>query len=153
MGSPTGRANVAAFRHISRGCIPARNTSSLIRLSVPYPLSTRRLHTLKSAAMRNGNDYRESLRDGRKVWVLGEGRVDDVATHPATRGMVDEYAAWYDRQLDAAWSDLLISPPGATEAGTPLVYILPMNTDDLVRMGKVYAELAFITAGNVTHDP
>ena len=64
--------------------------------------------------------------------------------------MVDEYAAWYDRQLDPAWRDLLISPPGATEAGTPLVYILPMNTDDLVRMGKVYAKLAFITAGNVT---
>ena len=28
-----------------------------------------------------------------------------------------------------------------------------MNTDDLVRMGKAYAKLAFITAGNVTHDP
>jgi aromatic ring hydroxylase len=103
--------------------------------------------------MRNGEDYKKSLRDGRRVWVLGEGRVDDMTTHPATRGMVDEYAAWYDRQLDPAWHDLLISPPGATEAGTPLVYILPMNTDDLVRMGKAYAKLAFITAGNVTHDP
>ena len=103
-------------------------------------------HTLRSAAMRNGEDYKKSLNDGRKVWVMGEGRVDDMTTHPATRGMVDEYAAWYDRQLDPAWRDLLISPPGATEAGTPLVYILPMNTDDLVRMGKAYARLAFITA-------
>jgi aromatic ring hydroxylase len=35
----------------------------------------------------------EALRDGRKVWVIGEGAVEDVTTHPATRAMVDEYVA------------------------------------------------------------
>ena len=53
--------------------------------------------------MRTGADYREALRDGRKVWVMGEGWVADVTTHPATRAMVDEYALWYDRHLDPAW--------------------------------------------------
>ena len=57
--------------------------------------------------MRTGAEYRESLRDGRKVWVMGEGAVDDVTTHPATRAMVDEYAAWYDRHLDPAWQDVV----------------------------------------------
>jgi hypothetical protein len=32
--------------------------------------------------IRTGGDYRESLRDGRAVWIDGE-RVDDVTTPPA----------------------------------------------------------------------
>src|SRR5207302_7251592 len=50
--------------------------------------------------MRTGAEYREALRDGRKLWVMGVGAVDDVTTHPATRALVEEYAAWYDRHLD-----------------------------------------------------
>ena len=59
--------------------------------------------------MRTGADYREALRDGRKVWVLGEGKVEDVTTHPATSAMVEEYVAWYDRHLDRAWQDVLFA--------------------------------------------
>ena len=61
--------------------------------------------------MRTGAEYLESLRDGRKVWVMGEGRVDDVTTHPATSAMVREYVAWYDRHFDAVWQDVLMTPP------------------------------------------
>ena len=46
--------------------------------------------------MRTGAEYRAALRDGRRVWVLGEGLIEDVTSHPATRAMVDEYVAWYD---------------------------------------------------------
>ncbi len=56
--------------------------------------------------MRAGAAYREALRDGRRVWVLGEGRVDDVTTHPATAPMVAEYVAWYDRLTKPDWRDL-----------------------------------------------
>ena len=43
--------------------------------------------------LRTGADYRAALRrDGRNVWVLGDGKVEDVTAHPATRGMVEEYA-------------------------------------------------------------
>jgi hypothetical protein len=38
--------------------------------------------------MRTGAEYREALRDGRNVWVMGEGKIADVTTHPATRAMV-----------------------------------------------------------------
>ena len=71
--------------------------------------------------MRTGAEYLESLRDGRKVWVMGEGRVDDVTTHHATSAMVREYVAWYDRHLDAAWQDVLLTPPlaGAPSAAAP----------------------------------
>ena len=33
--------------------------------------------------MRTGTDYHEALRDGRRVWVMGEGLIDDVTVHPA----------------------------------------------------------------------
>ncbi len=61
--------------------------------------------------MRTGADYRKSLRDGRRVWVMGEGMLDDVTTHPATRAMVDEYVAWYDLHFDSAWQDVALAPP------------------------------------------
>ena len=84
--------------------------------------------------MRTGADYRETLRsDGRKVWVLGEGRVDDVTTHPATSAMVDEYVAWYDRHLDPAWQDILIAPPSGEREAAAWAYVLPKN---LARPGR-----------------
>lgn len=38
------------------------------------------------SAMRTGAEYRAALRDGRKVWVVGEGLVEDVTTHPQWKG-------------------------------------------------------------------
>ena len=66
--------------------------------------------------LRTGAEYRKALRDGRKVWVVGEGAVDDVTTHPATRAMVDEYVAWYDRHFDPAWQDVVLTPRHAGQA-------------------------------------
>jgi aromatic ring hydroxylase len=103
--------------------------------------------------MRTGANYRESLRDGRKVWVMGEGEVDDVTTHPATRAMVDEYVAWYDRHLDPAWQDLLLAPPDAVGERVPWAYVLPRSVEDLIGMGRSFAKTTFLSAGNVTHDP
>ena len=61
--------------------------------------------------MRTGADYRESLRDGRDVWVIGEGQIDDVTSHPATAAMVEEYVSWYDRHFDPEWEDILLTAP------------------------------------------
>lgn len=103
--------------------------------------------------MRTGAEYRESLRDGRKVWVVGEDRVEDVTTHPATRAMVDEYVAWYDRHFDPAWQDRVLSPPDAGGNRIPWGYVLPKTSDDLVAMGKCFAATTFLSAGNITHTP
>ena len=103
--------------------------------------------------LRTGAEYREALRDGRKVWVVGEGRVDDVTTHPATRAMVDEYVAWYDRHFDPAWQDLLLSPPDAAGKRIPWGYVLPRTSEDLVAMGRGFAATTFLSAGNITHTP
>jgi len=103
--------------------------------------------------MRTGADYREALRDGRKVWVMGEGWAEDVTAHPATRAMVEEYALWYDRHFDPAWQDLLLAPPGADRERTPWAFVLPRSADDLIGMGRSFAKTTFLSAGNITHTP
>lgn len=97
--------------------------------------------------MRTGAEYRDALRDGRKVWVVGEGAVDDITTHPATRAMVDEYVAWYDRHFDPAWQSVLLRDD------VPWGYVLPRSADDLVGMGRSFAATTFLSAGNITHTP
>src|SRR5260221_11453594 len=105
------------------------------------------------SSMRTGADYRESLRDGRRVFVLGEGRVDDVPTHPATRAMVEEYVAWYDRHFEPEWQDTLLTPPDMAGRRSPVGYMVPRSPDDLARMGRCFAPATFLTAGNITHPP
>ena len=103
--------------------------------------------------MRTGSEYRLALRDGRRIWVVGEGLIEDVTLHPATRAMVDEYAAWYDRHHEAAWRDVLLAPPDAGGARAPWAFALPRTPADLRAMGRSYAATIFLTAGNVTHTP
>ncbi len=98
--------------------------------------------------MRTGADYRTSLRDGRRVWVMNDGLVEDVVTHPATSAMVEQYVTWYDRHFDPAWREILV-----TDAGTPVWAILPRSAADLRRLGRGFSATTFINAGNVTHTP
>jgi 4-hydroxyphenylacetate 3-monooxygenase len=102
--------------------------------------------------MRRGAEYREALRDGRRVWVMGGGAVDDVTTHPATRAMVEEYVAWYDRHLDPQWQDILL-PPAEGGERVPWGFTLPRSKEDLIGMGRSFAKTMFLSAGNITHDP
>ena len=98
--------------------------------------------------MRTGAEYRAALRDGRVVYVMGEGRVDDVTTHPATKAMVDEYVAWHDRHRDPDWADILLK-----RDGTPWAFVEPRLSADLIGMARSYAKTEFLSAGNITHDP
>jgi aromatic ring hydroxylase len=102
---------------------------------------------------RTGDEYRAALRDGRRVLVVGEGLVDDVTTHSATRGMVDYYAAWYDRHHEPKWADALLTPPDAHGHRHPWGGVVPRSADDLSAMGRSFAASIFSSAGNVTHTP
>jgi 4-hydroxyphenylacetate 3-monooxygenase oxygenase component len=53
----------------------------------------------KATGVMTGNQYRESLNDGREVWLAGE-RIENVATHPAFKGTVDEFARLMDLRLN-----------------------------------------------------
>jgi aromatic ring hydroxylase len=99
--------------------------------------------------MRTGAEYRAALRDGRRVWVMGEGLIEDVRTHPATRAMVDEYVAWYDLHLDPAWRDIAFRQHDST----PWACVAPKSADDLTGMGRFFSATTFLSAGNITHTP
>jgi aromatic ring hydroxylase len=108
---------------------------------------------MREHGMRTGAEYRQALRDGRRVWVMGEGLVEDVTTHPATRAMVDEYVAWYDLHLDPAWQEIAIRPPVAESERIPWAYVVPKSADDLAGMGRFFSATTFLSAGNITHTP
>ena len=100
-----------------------------------------------------GPNTAQALRDGRRVWVLGEGLVDDVTTHPATRPMVDEYVAWYDRHFDPAWQDVVLTPPCRTASARRSATSCRAAPTILRRMGRCFSATTFLSAGNITHTP
>jgi aromatic ring hydroxylase len=103
--------------------------------------------------MRTGAEYRKALQDGRRVWIVGEGRIDDVTVHPATRAMVDEYVAWHDRHFDPAWRDVLLGPAGPDGEPVPWALTVPRSAADLRAIGRSFSATTFLSAGNVTHTP
>ncbi len=64
--------------------------------------------------LRTGNEYRDSLRDGRNVWIEGE-RVKDVPSHPAFKPLVDVRAEMFDMPHTDEFSDLLAYSSGGDE--------------------------------------
>jgi 4-hydroxyphenylacetate 3-monooxygenase len=103
--------------------------------------------------MRTGAEYRDAVRDGRRVWILGEGPIGDVTVHPATGAMVDEYVAWYDRHADPAWQDVVLAPPDGAGRRQPWGFTVPASPSDLRAMGRCFSATTFLGAGNVTHTP
>ena len=53
-----------------------------------------------------GNQYRDSIRDGREVWVDGK-RVEDVPNHPVFKPIVDVRARIYDMAYEEQFSKKL----------------------------------------------
>ena len=47
--------------------------------------------------IRTGEDYRNSINDGRDVWINGA-RVDDPCSHPQLKPIIDIRALIYDMQ-------------------------------------------------------
>ena len=98
-------------------------------------------------AIRRGDEYLESLRDGRCVWLMGQ-RVEDVTTHPALAGCAHSVAAVYDLQHDPAHQELLTMPSPTTGQPVSLSYLLPQSVDDLARQRRMY-EFLVRRAGGV----
>ena len=79
-----------------------------------------------------GSRYIESLKDGREVWLDGK-KVDDVTTHPAFSGMVNELARIYDLQHTEPYRDQMTFVSPVTENRCSLSWLLPRSLDDLKR--------------------
>jgi 4-hydroxyphenylacetate 3-monooxygenase len=87
--------------------------------------------------IRRGAEYLESLRDGRRLWLMGQ-RVEDVTTHPALAGCARSVAAVYDLQHDVAHQELLTVPSPSTGQPVSRAYLLPRSVEDLARQRSMY---------------
>lgn len=96
--------------------------------------------------IRRGEEYLESLRDGRSVWMFGQ-RIEDVTTHPALAGCARSVAAVYDLQHDPALQDLLTMPSPKTGQRVSLAYLPPRSVEDLARQRRMYEFLVRRTGG------
>jgi 4-hydroxyphenylacetate 3-monooxygenase len=100
-----------------------------------------------------GDEYLESLRDGREVWIYGE-KVEDVTTHPAFRNPARMIARLYDALHDPEKKEIITCP---TDTGggtfTHKFFVSPKNADDLVGARDAIAEWARITYGWMGRSP
>src|ERR1700676_1491221 len=77
-----------------------------------------------------GQEYIESLRDGREIWIYGE-RVKDVTTHPAFRNTVRMLARLYDALHDHRKSTLCTDTDTGSGGYTHRFFRAPRTTRDL----------------------
>ena len=82
--------------------------------------------------LKNTAEYRESLRDGRVVYLNGE-QVEDVTTHPALKVGVDTAAFDYEMAEMPEYRDLAVVTDEKTGEPISRYYYTPKNSDDLLK--------------------
>ena len=96
--------------------------------------------------IRTGQEYRESLRDGRTVYVNGE-RVRDVTAHPPFQGVIKTIAALYDLQHDPAHQPLLTYSSPKTGQPVSLSFLMAETVEEVERRGRAEEFRAEVTCG------
>lgn len=79
--------------------------------------------------LRTGDEYRESIRDDRQVWMNGE-QVKDVPSHPAFKPIVDVRARIYDMAHEDKYRDIMSYQDGDTNEPNPIGHKLPKTPQD-----------------------
>ena len=98
----------------------------------------------------SGNEYLESLRDGRVVYI-GRERVDDVPSHPAFRNAAGSFAMIYDRKRAPEQRDLMVCEEDGDEFSS--YYIMPRSRADLERRFETHRRIASWTYGLLGRSP
>jgi 4-hydroxyphenylacetate 3-monooxygenase len=101
----------------------------------------------------NGEEYLESIRDGREIWIYGE-KVGDVTTHPAFRNGARSVARLYDALHDPETRDVLTVETDTGSGGyTHPFFRAPMSAADLVRGRDAIAAWQRMTYGWMGRSP
>jgi 4-hydroxyphenylacetate 3-monooxygenase len=79
--------------------------------------------------IRTGDEYRESIRDGREVWMNGE-KIADVTTHPAFKPAVDARALIYDLQHNPDCQETMTYVDEGTGERCAIALKLPKTRQD-----------------------
>lgn len=99
------------------------------------------------SAPQTGDEYLESLRDGREVYIYGE-RVKDVTTHPAFRNTARMTARLYDALKDPEKSKNILVPTDTGNGGmTHAFFKAPKTAADLIASRNAVAEWAKVSYG------
>ena len=101
----------------------------------------------------NGDEYVESLRDGRQIYIHGQ-RVEDVTTHPAFRNSVRSIARLYNALHDPATRDVLTTETDTGSGGyTHPFFKAPHSAADLVAGRDAIAAWQRLTYGWMGRSP
>ena len=88
--------------------------------------------TLNNVRPMTGDEYLESLRDGREIYIRGE-RVKDVTEHPAFRNSARSVARMYDALHEPAAQGILSVPTDTGNGGfTHPFFKTARSADDLL---------------------
>jgi aromatic ring hydroxylase len=102
---------------------------------------------IKVSTPMRGDEFLESLRDGREIYIYGE-RVKDVTTHPAFRNTSRMVARLYDALHDPKHKDKLLVPTDTGNGGMTQAYFkAPKTVAESVAGRDAIAEWAKITYG------
>ncbi len=85
--------------------------------------------------IRTGAAYRESLRDGRTIYVNGE-HIKDVTTYPPFQGIIDTLAGLYDLQHDPARQALVTYPSPKDGKPVNLSFLMADTAEEVERRWK-----------------
>jgi 4-hydroxyphenylacetate 3-monooxygenase len=97
-----------------------------------------------------GQEYLESIRDGRKVYV-GRELVEDVTTHPAFRNAAHSFAMIYDRKRATENRDVMtVEEDGERFAS---YFLLPRTREDLHKRFETHRRIASWTHGLLGRSP
>ncbi|HEY9475127.1 MAG TPA: 4-hydroxyphenylacetate 3-hydroxylase N-terminal domain-containing protein, partial [Mycobacteriales bacterium] len=100
-----------------------------------------------------GDEYVESLRDSREIYVYGD-RVKDVTTHPAFRNPVRMTARLYDALHDPTTRGVLTGPTDSGGDGyTHRFFTTPHSVEDLVADQRAIAAWARMSYGWMGRSP
>ncbi len=100
-----------------------------------------------------GDEYIESLRDGREVYIHGE-RVKDVTTHPAFRNSIRSVARLYDGLHTGPHVDTLTAPTDTGNGGVTFPFFkTPTCREDLVKERDAIAQWARMSYGWLGRSP
>ena len=100
-----------------------------------------------------GQEYLESLRDGREVYIYGE-RVKDVTTHPAFRNAARSIARLYDALHDEKQKAVLTCPTDTGSGSfTHKFFRVAHSREDLIGQRDAIAHWARLSYGWMGRSP
>ena len=101
---------------------------------------------------RTGDDYLESLRDGRRVYVNGE-RVEDVTEHPAFAEAARSIATLYDIASSPEHRDVMTFRSPTTGEPVNKAFLMPRTREDLAARRQAMICWAEATYGIMGRSP